>query len=115
MGVRTSDIQVNIKVRGQRIDNLFPAFDLLNFVEKKIGLSICGELRFELCIHLFRRHIRILHRIIAAVDNAFNRNVPLGFQLFRNHFQDRGFSAATHASQDFYERGIGVCHDLVYI
>ena len=48
MGVRTSDIQVNIKVRGQRIDNLFPAFDLLKFVEKKIGLSICGELRFEL-------------------------------------------------------------------
>ena len=74
-----------------------------------------GELRFELCIHLFRRHIRIVHLIIAAVDNAFNRNVPLGFQLFRNHFQDRGFSAATDASQEFDERGIGVCHDWVYI
>ena len=60
-GVGACHIQVNIEVRRQRIDDLFPALDFLNLIEKQIGFSIGRKTLFKLCIHLLCRHILIFH------------------------------------------------------
>ena len=113
--VRARHIQVNIKVRCQRIDDLFPALDFLNLIEKQIGFSIGRKTLFKLCVHLLCRHILIFHWVIAATDNALLRDVMLRFQSLHNHFQDRWLSAAAHSREDFYKWRIHISHNLLYI
>ena len=60
-GVGACHIQVNIEVRRQRIDDLFPALDFLHLIKKQIGFSIGRKTLLELCVHLLCRHILIFH------------------------------------------------------
>ena len=58
-GVRSCHIQVNIKVRCQRIDNLFPTLDFLHLVEEQMGFPIGRKTLFKLCVHLLCRYILV--------------------------------------------------------
>ena len=114
-GVGTRHIKIHIKVRCQRIDDLFPAVNFLNLVQKKIGFPIRIKPALQFLIHLFCRHILVFHGVKTIADDLFLENAALVTQLLHDHFQNRGFAAAPNASEDFYKRRVHIRHYLVHI